>query len=150
VQGIHHGGDLQAGHPVSGGLGQQPLGGQAEVAGRARGGRHLVGAGAGGGGDRADRELLGQAQVHPGELRRDQALAQVTDRGQQLGRGRRHQRGETVDQRQPGAGLLQVAVGLGDDLILHGAPFALPDHDTPVSRSPVASRDEPGRTSAAR
>ena len=35
--------------------------------------------GTGSGGDRADRQLPGQAGVHPGELRRDQALAQVAD-----------------------------------------------------------------------
>ena len=54
-----------------------------EVAGLPHASGDLPGAGAGRGADRADGELLGQA----GELWRDQALAQVTDRGQQPGRG---------------------------------------------------------------
>lgn len=46
---------------------------------------HQPGASAGGGGRRADGELAGQAQVHPGRFRRDQALAQVTNRRRAIG-----------------------------------------------------------------
>ena len=61
---------------------QQLLGGLAEVARLPHAPRHLVGLDAGRGGDRADRQLLGQPEVDAGELGRDQALAQVTDGGQ--------------------------------------------------------------------
>jgi hypothetical protein len=104
--------------------GQQLLGGLAEVAGLPHPRGDLRGLGAGGGGDRADGHLLGQAQVHPGELGRDQALAQVADHRQQPGRGLLDQRGQPVDQHEPAAGLLQVPVGVGHDLVLHRAPFA--------------------------
>ena len=63
---------------------------------------------------------------HTGELRGDQALAQVADRGRQPGWGRRQQGSETVDQSQPATGPLQVAVSLGDRLVLHRAPLRLP------------------------
>ena len=125
VQGLHHHG-LQAGRPAGGGHGQHLLGGQAEVAGLPHARGDLLGAGAGRGGDRADGELLGQAQAHPSELRGDQALAQVADRGQQLGRGPGQQGSETAGQRQPAPGPLQVAAGLGDRLVLHRAPLRLP------------------------
>jgi len=43
-------------------------------------GQHLPRApGTSSGGDRADRQHPGQAEIHPGELRRVQALAQVAD-----------------------------------------------------------------------
>ena len=106
--------------PVGGLHGQQSLGGQAEIAGLPYPGGDLFGADAGGGGDRADGEFFGQAEVHPGELRRDQALAQVTDHRQEFGRGGSQQRGQPVHQHQPPTGPLQVAVGLGDRLVLHG------------------------------
>jgi len=133
VQRIDHDRDLQAGRPAGGGRGQHQLGGLAEVAGFPHPGGDLLRAGAGGGGDRADGELLGQAEVDASELRRDQALAQVADGGQQLGRGPREQGGKAVDQRQPAPGVLQVAVGIRDVLILHGALLAgvaSLDHDT--------------------
>ena len=119
VQGVHHGGDRQrlAGRSAAGG--QQLLGGQAEIPGLPQQGGDLPGFNSGGGGDRADGELLGQAQVHPGELRRDQPLAQVTHHRQQFGRGLGEQRRQPVHQRQPPAGLLQVPVGLGHSQVLH-------------------------------
>ena len=101
--------------------GQQLLGGQAEIAGRPDQGGDLRGAGAGGGGHRADSELFGQAQVHPGELRRDQALAQVADHRQQPGRRPGQQHGQPIHQRQPPTGPFQVTVGLGDGQVLHGS-----------------------------
>jgi hypothetical protein len=130
VQRVHYGGDLQAGGAAGRRRGQQLLGGLAEVAGLPYARGHLLRPGAGGGGDRADGHLLGQAEVHPGEFRRDQALAQVADRGQQLGRGSGQQGGQPVGQRQPPAGLFQVAVGLGDGLVPHHAPLVSLDHDT--------------------
>ena len=119
VQRVYHGGDRQGGRPVARGHCQQLLGGHPQVAGFPDPGGDLFLAGAGGGGDRADGELFGQAQVHPGELRRDQALAQVAHRGQQLSRGGRQQRGQPVHQHQPATGPLQVTVGLGDRLVPH-------------------------------
>ena len=74
---------------------------------------------AGRGRDRADGQLLGQAQVNPGELRRDQPLAQVADHRQQPLRGLRQQRRQPLDQRQPPADLLEVAEGLGHRLVPH-------------------------------
>ena len=77
MQGVHHDRDLQAGRPAGGGHGQHLLGGLAQVAGLPHTGGDLPGAGTGRGGDRADGEPLGQAEVHTGELRGDQALAQI-------------------------------------------------------------------------
>ena len=122
VQGVDHRRDLQARRSAGGDDGEQLLAGLPEVAGLPHAESDLLGTGAGGGGDRADGELLGQPEVHAGELRRDQALAQVADGREQLGGGLGQQRGEPVDQRQPGGRLLQVAVRVGDDLVLHGAP----------------------------
>ena len=112
-----------AGRPTAS-RGQQLLGGLAQVAGLAHPGGHVDGVDAGGGGDRADGHLLGQPEVHPGELRRDQALAQVAHHRQEFGRSLLDEGGQTLDQRQPTAHCLQVTVRLGDDLVLHGAPFA--------------------------
>jgi len=126
VQGVDHRRDLEGRRPSVRGAREQQFGGLAEVAGLPHGRAHPLDLHAGGGGHRAGGELLGHAQVHPGELRRDQALAQVTDPGQQLGRGLGQQRGEPVDQRQPRGGGLQVTVGLGDHLVLHSAPFTSP------------------------
>jgi hypothetical protein len=99
MQGVGHDRYRQAGRPPGGADGQQLLGGLAEVAGLPHARRDLLGADAGDGGNPADGELLGQAQVHAGELRRDQALAQVAHDGQQLGRSLGQQGGKTVDQR---------------------------------------------------
>ena len=121
VQGVDHRRDLQGGRSAGGDGGEQLLAGLPEVAGLPHAEGDLLGADAGGGGDRADGELLGQPEVHAGELRRDQALAQVADRREQLGGGLGEQRGEPVDQSQPGGRLLQVPVRVGDDLVPHGA-----------------------------
>ncbi len=125
VERVDHDRDWQARRPVPGDDGQQLLAGLAKVAGLPQADIDLLGAGAGRGGDRADGELLGQAEIHAGELRRDQTLTQVTDRAQQLVGGLGEQSGEPVDQHQPAAGLFQIAVRLGDDLVLHDAPLAL-------------------------
>ena len=121
MQRVHHRRDRQGGRPVSGSRGQQLLGGQAQVAGLADQGGDLRGAGAGGGGHRADGELLGQAKVDPGELGRDQALAQVADHRQQAVRGPGQQHRQPVHQGQPAAGPLQVTVGRRDGQVLHGS-----------------------------
>ena len=71
VQSVHHDRDLQAGRPAGRGHSQLLLGGLAEIAGLPWG--DLPWARAGRGDDRADGELLGQAEVHAGELRGDQA-----------------------------------------------------------------------------
>ena len=102
--------------------GQQPLGGLTKVTGLSHEGGDLHRVRVGRGGHRADGELLGQAKVHPGELGRDQPLAQVTHGRQQLRRSLRQQRRQPVRQRQPAAELLQVTVGLGHDQVPHGRP----------------------------
>ena len=124
AQRAHHIGDLQAGRPAAPPRHeQQLLRGLAQVTGLPDQGGDLRGVGAGRGGHRADGELLGQAQIHPGELRRYESLTQVTHRRQQLGRGLRQQRGQPFRQRQPAADLLQVTVSLGHDQVPHGRPL---------------------------
>ena len=106
------------------GRGQQQLGRLAEVARLAHERGHLARVAAGHGRQRADGELLGQAEIYPGELRRDQPLAEVAHGRQQFGRGVGHQRRQPFRQRQPTAESLQVTVGLGHDQIPHtDAPF---------------------------
>jgi hypothetical protein len=61
VQRAHHDHDLQARRPA----GSRPASAR--------------GTGTGSGGDRADRQHPGQAEIHPGELRRVQAPGQVAD-----------------------------------------------------------------------
>jgi len=51
-------------------------------------------------------------------------LAQVTDRRQQPGRGRRQQTGQTLDQRQPAPGPLQIPVCLSDNRVPDSVPIA--------------------------
>jgi hypothetical protein len=87
---------------------------------------NLCGIGADYGGHRAHGELLGQAEIHPGEFQRDQSLAQLTHGRQQLGRGVRQQRGQPLRQRQPTAEPLQVTVCLGHHQIPHRCPFLAP------------------------
>ena len=125
AQGVHHGGDLQAGRPIGRRLVQQLLGRLAQIAGLPYAQRDQGGLGTGGGAERPDRQLLGQSQVDPGELRRDLPLAQVADGRQQLGRSLRHQLRHPLDQHEPAAGLLQVTVGLGHDQVPHRCPLSL-------------------------
>jgi hypothetical protein len=75
--------DLQGGRPVGVQLPKQPLGGQAEVARLARECEDLLGRHLDGGGDRPGGQPLVQAELHPGEVGRDLALAQQRHRGQQ-------------------------------------------------------------------
>jgi len=135
VQGVDHLGDRHggrsAGHPAGHGGGQQLLGGLAEVAGLPHTGGDLLGRVPGRGGHRPDGQLLGEAEIDAREVRREQALAEVADRWQQLVRGPDEQGGHPLYQRQPAGGLLQVAVRLGDGLVLHSRPSA---------RQPVPSR----------
>ena len=138
VQRVHHSADRQRRRPAGRGGGQQLLGGQPEIPGLPHQAGNLPGVDSGGGGHRADRELLGQAQVHPGELRRDQPLAQVTHSRQQPGRGLGQQRRQPVDQRQPPAGLLQVTVGLGHGQVSH-ARFLSRTGPVQASATPPAS-----------
>jgi hypothetical protein len=126
VQALEHRPDLEGRRPVGVQLPEQLLGGQAEVADLPRPRQHLLGGGAGGLGDRPGGHPLGQPQLHAGEVGRDLALAQQRDRGQQLGWGLLEEPGQPLDQRQPGAGLLQVPVGLGDDLVPHPPSFQTP------------------------
>jgi hypothetical protein len=129
AQRAHDPGDLKAGGPRAGsvnGLFKQPLGGLTKVADLPHQRGHPRGVGAAGGGQRAHRELLRQAEVHPGELRRDQPLAQIADGRQQLSRGPRQQRGQPLGQRQPAADLLQVTIGLGHDQVPHKSPLSHP------------------------
>jgi len=133
AQRVHHHDDRQAVDRAGGRhRGQQLLARQAQVPDLPYPGRDLVVIDAGRGGDRADGHLLGQAEVYPGELRRDQALAQVAHHGQQPVGRLGQQRGQPLDQRQPPGGLLQVPVRLGHDQIPHGAPFLISDHGTPL------------------
>jgi hypothetical protein len=127
--------DLQGGRPVGVQLPKQPLGGQAEVADRARGGQDLLGRHLGGGGDRPGGQPLVQVELHPGEVGRDLALAQQRHRGQQPLWGLPHQPGQPVDQLQPGGGTLQVPVGLRDDLVPH-PPSSAPDRSARPGRRP--------------
>jgi len=60
----------------------------------------------------------------PGKLRRYQPLAQVTDRRQQPGRGRRQQTGQTLDQCQPAPDPLQIPACLSDNRVPHSVPIA--------------------------
>jgi hypothetical protein len=129
VQAVEHHPDLQGCRPRPGGGLQQPLGAQAQVADLPRGGQHLLGGDLGGGGDRPGGQPLVQAELHPGEVGRDLALAQQRHGGQQPLGGLPHQLGQPADQLQPGGGTLQVPVGLGDDLVAHppsSAPTAQP------------------------
>ena len=65
----------------------EQLGGQPEVADIPRGRQDLLAGHAGDLGDRPGRHPLGHAQLDPGEVGRDLALAQQRHRRQQLGRG---------------------------------------------------------------
>ena len=151
VQCVDDCGDLQAWLPICGGRGQQLLGGLAEVAGLPHRGDDLARLDAGRRRDGAQRHLLGQAQVHPGELGRHLALAQIADGGQQLLRGLGQQCRQPVDQRQSAGSLLQVPVRLRDNLVLHPAIIAYPvtarPHragTAPRSPSPVLRRRRAG------
>jgi hypothetical protein len=73
-------GDRQGGRSAGRGGGQQLLGGLAEIACLPHAGGDLLGRVSGGGGHRPDGQLLGQAEVDAGELRRDQALAEGASR----------------------------------------------------------------------
>ena len=120
VQGLEHHPDLQGGHPPAGPVGgQQLLGGEAEVAGLEQGGPHLLQGHPGAVGQGPGDHLVGQADLDPGEGGGDVAKAEVDDPGQQPVVGLAQQLGQPVDQRQPGADLLQVAVGGGHGLVLH-------------------------------
>jgi hypothetical protein len=100
--------------------GQQPLGGQAQVAGLPGPGQDLGDRHPGGLGHRPGGQPLGHPQLHPGEVGGDLALAQQRDGRQQLVGGLADQPGEQPDQLQPAAGHLKVPVGLGHDLVAHG------------------------------
>jgi hypothetical protein len=119
----HHDRDLQAGRPPVAARGQQLLGGLPQVAHLPHQPSHLSRLCTGGGAHRAHGHLLGQPEVHPGELRRDQSLAQVAHRGQQLRRSLRQQRGQPLGQHEPPGDLLQVTVCLRHDQVPHGVPF---------------------------
>jgi hypothetical protein len=142
VQAGEHPLHLQGGRPGAGRLTQQLLGGQAQVAGVAGGGQDLLGGDAGGLGDSPGGQPVGEAQLHPGEVGRDLALAQQRHRRQQVGRGLAEQPGQAVDQLQPGAGPLQVPVGLGDALVPHPPSF-------PVGQRPTQPAVQAGYRQAA-
>ena len=100
-------------------LGQQCFRSLAEVAPGPHGRGHRVGLDAYGAGDRTDRQLLGQPEVDTGELRRNEALAQVAHAGELVVGRSPDQLDHPVDQRQPAGGSLQVAVRLGHRLVPH-------------------------------
>jgi hypothetical protein len=134
VQNLEDHPDLEGGRPLAGpALGQQPLGGEAEVAGLAQGGPDLLEGHAGGVGQGPGDHLVGQADLDPGEGGRDLPQAQVHDPGQEVGRGLAQQLGQPVDQGQAGADLLQVPVGGGHGLVQHGAPLAVGSPGEPTA-----------------
>ena len=87
VQRVDHDGDVEAGPTVGVVCREQLFRGFTEIAGFLHVGQNLLGGRVRGGGHRTDREFLRQAEVDSRELRRDQALAQVADAGEQLRRG---------------------------------------------------------------
>ena len=88
--------------------------------------------------DGPDGQLLGQPEVDAGELRRDQALAEVADGRQHLVGRLPEQLGQPVDQGQPAGGLLEIGVRLGDDGIVHPAIIAQARSDVGGQSAAVA------------
>ena len=79
---------------------------------------------AGGCGDRAQGQLLGQPQVYPGKFRRDEPLARDNRPWAATPAGLGQQRCQPFNQDQTTRSLLQVPIRLSDNLILHSAILA--------------------------
>jgi hypothetical protein len=135
VQRVEHHPHLQAPRPCR----QQPLGRQAEITGRTRLRQRLLAGHAGGLAHRPGGQPLGQADVHPGEVRRDPPLAQQHHRRQQLGRRLRDEPGDAVDHRQTGGRPFEILVRLGEDFVPHRhlrtARSCVPGRADPQSRA---------------
>ena len=139
MQCVDDGGYLQAWRPIPGCRCQQLFGRLAEIAGVSHRGDNLFRLDAGGCGDRAQGQLLGQPQVYSRKFRRNEPLAQITDRGQQLLRGLGQQRCQPFNQDQTTRSLLQVPIRLSDNLILHSAILAHSRAACPSTRLAAAN-----------
>ena len=144
VQGLEHRPDLQGRWPRAGPtLGQQLLGGAAEVAALAQGGPDLLQGHAAAVGQGPGDQLVGQADLDAGEGGRDLPQAQVHDPGQDVVGGLAQQLGQPVDQGQTRADLFQVPVGGGHGVVQHGAPLAVGSPGEPTAEAGQPSRAGP-------